>query len=199
MFRFPASIQKLIEQFQRLPGVGPKTAERLVFFVLRQPKSFLSEFADALQHVHDAVTHCSVCHTISEKDPCTICADTTRDATSLCVVEDAHDLAAIESTNEFHGKYHVLNGLLSPIHGITPDKLTIDSLVAKVQKEPIKEIILGLNPDPEGEATINYIYNLLNPLGIKITRLAKGLPMGSDIEYADEITLTNSLTNRREI
>lgn len=200
MFKFPKTIQQLITQFQRLPGIGPKTAERMVFWVLRQPKSFLFDFAQALQHVHDSVTHCSVCHVISEHDPCERCKDTTRDKTVICVVAESHDLSAIESIGTFTGSYHVLNGVLSPIHGITPDKLTIDSLVAKIQKEPIKEVILALNPDIEGDATTNYLNNLLKPLkNIAVTRLAKGLPIGSDIEYADEVTLLNSLENRKEV
>lgn len=188
-----------MDQLMVLPGVGPKTAERLTFFILRQPKSYLASFAGALTEVHNAVTHCSRCHTISEADPCPICANAKRDSSVICVVADAHDLAAIESMNEFHGYYHVLNGVLSPLHGITPDKLTIDSLLAKIQKERVTEIILALNPDTEGEATIMYLNQLLKPFKIKITRLAKGLPIGSDIEYADEVTLSNAYMNRREV
>ena len=199
MFSFPKSIKNLMEQLMKLPGIGPKTAERLAFYILRQPKSYLVDFSDALMAVHQSVTHCSLCHTISEQDPCPICKDTKRDAALVCVVSDSHDLAAIESTNEFHGYYHVLNGVLSPLNGVTPDKLTIDSLVAKIQKKPIKEIILALNPDTEGEATITYLNQLLKPFTIKVTRLAKGLPIGSDIEYADEITLSNAYLNRREV
>ncbi len=188
-----------MEQLMKLPGIGPKTAERLAFFILRQPKSYLKDFSEALETVHRSITHCSRCHTISEKDPCSICTDTKRDTSSLCVVADAHDLAAIESMNEFRGYYHVLNGVLSPLQGITPQMLTIDSLLAKIQKQPVKEIILALNPDTEGEATIMYLNTLLKPFKIKITRLAKGLPIGSDIEYADEITLSNAYLNRKEI
>lgn len=188
-----------MDQLMVLPGVGPKTAERLAFFILRQQKSYLADFSRSLMEVHRAVTHCSHCHTISESDPCPICADAKRDRSLLCVVSDSHDLSAIESTNDFAGYYHVLNGVLSPLAGITPDKLTIDSLLAKIQKQPIREIILALNPDTEGEATITYLNQLLKPFKITVTRLARGLPIGADIEYADEITLSNAYRNRREV
>lgn len=183
----------------KLPGIGPKTAERLAFYILRQPKSYLQDFAAALTTVHQSVTHCGNCHTISEQDPCPICRDTKRDGSALCVVADAHDLAALESTGQFRGYYHVLNGALSPLHGITPDQLNIDSLLAKIQKKPIKEIVLALNPDTDGETTMLYLHKLLKPFAIRVTRLARGLPIGADIEYADEVTLSNAYTNRREL
>lgn len=200
MIKFPKSIQNLIEQFSNLPGIGPKTAERLVFYLLKQPMSQIDKFAQALTQISSSVTHCSICQNISEKNPCSICTDQTREKTKLCVVAEAHDLAAIENTNEFKGLYHVLGGVLDPLHGITPDKLKTNELLAKIQKNNISEIILAFNPDMEGEATMIYLKNLLEAFKkIKITRLARGMPVGSDLEYTDEITLSNALKNRREL
>ena len=200
MIKFPRPIQNLIDQFSKLPGIGPKTAERLVFALLKWSQKQKDDFKNALAQINGSITHCSVCHNISEKDPCLICSDKTRDKTKICVLAEAHDLAAIENTGEFKGIYHVLGGVLDPLHGITPDLLRTDELVAKIQKNNITEIILAFNPDMEGEATMIYLKNLLEPFKkIRITRLARGMPVGSDLEYTDEITLSNALKNRREI
>jgi len=200
MIHFPKPIQNLIDQFCKLPGIGPKTAERLVFAFLKWPQKNKKEFAKAFSEINGSIIHCEHCYNISEKNPCFICADPNRDKTKICVVAEPHDLAAIENTDEFKGLYHVLGGVLEPLYGITPDKLRINELLAKVQKNNISEIILAFNPDMEGEATMIYLKNILQPFKkIQITRLARGLPVGSDLEYTDEITLTNALKNRREI
>ncbi len=200
MIKFPPTIQNLIDQFAKLPGIGPKTAERLVFYLLKWSQKEKDEFAKALTDLSHSITHCSICHNISEKDPCFICSDQTRDKSKICVVAEAHDLAAIENTSEFKGVYHVLGGVLDPLHGITPQKLKTDQLLAKIQENNLTEIIMAFNPDMEGEATMTYLKNLLEPFTkIKITRLARGMPVGSDLEYTDEITLSNALKNRRDI
>jgi recombination protein RecR len=200
MIKFPRPIQNLIEQFSKLPGIGPKTAERLVFNFLKWSQNDKDDFKNALGEINNTITHCKQCHNISEKDPCFICSDKSRDKAKLCVVAEAHDLAAIENTGDFTGLYHVLGGALDPLHGITPEVLYTNELVAKLQKNNLTEIILAFNPDMEGEATMIYLKNLLEPFKkIKITRLARGMPVGSDLEYTDEITLSNALKNRREL
>ncbi|MCX6740542.1 MAG: recombination mediator RecR [Candidatus Parcubacteria bacterium] len=197
--RFPKPIQNLIDQFCKLPGIGPKTAERMAFFMLRQPKVSIEEFASSLIQLSNSVIHCSTCHNISEKDPCSICSDNTRDQSRICVLAEPHDLAAIENTGEFKGLYHLLGGVLDPLNGITPDRLHINSLLARLQKNKLTEIILAFNPDIEGEATMIYLNNILRPFKVKVTRLARGMPVGADLEYTDEITLLNALKNRKEI
>lgn len=197
--RFPRIIQNLINQFNKLPGIGPKTSERLVFYLLKKNKEELKEFAQALDMSADNITVCSRCFNFSENDPCEICSDKTRDKTTLCVVAQIFDLMAIENTGEYHGLYHVLGGNLNPIEGITPDELTIKQLIERIKNNGVREIILALNPDIEGESTIVYLTKILKPYKVKITRLARGLPMGSNLEYADEITILNALKGRREL
>jgi len=199
MFKFPASIQNLIIQFTKLPGIGPKTAERLVYFLIKQNNGQMNDLAEALKQAANTITYCSICYNLAEKNPCFICSDPNRDKSTICVIAEAHDQAAIESIGDYNGLFHVLGGTLSPIEGITPDKLKIEELLARIQKNKIKEIILALNPDLSGETTILYLTNLLKPFKIKITRLARGLPMGADLEYSDEVTLSNALKNRNEI
>jgi len=217
MTKFPSSIQNLIDQFNKLPGIGQKTAEKLVFYLLKQPKTELAAFAEALAHVKDKITYCAICQNIAEKSPCPICADTKRDSSTICVVALPQDMIAIESTGDYQGKYHVLGGNLNTLDGITPEQLKIKELVGRLASGPLnkegeitpftkggsggipKEIILGLSPDLEGETTILYLTKILKPYKMKITRLARGLPMGSDLEYADEATLSNALKGRREI
>jgi recombination protein RecR len=199
MIKFPKPIQNLIDQFCKLPGIGPKTAERLAFFMLRQNKASIEEFSASLSQLSNSVIHCSTCHNISEKDPCVICSDKTRDPSKICVLAEPHDLSAIENTGEFKGLYHLLGGVLDPLNGITPDRLQINDLLARLQKNKLTEIILAFNPDMEGEATMIYLNNLLKPFKIKVTRLARGIPVGADLEYTDEITLYNALKNRKEI
>lgn len=199
MIKFPKPIQELIDQFCKLPGIGPKTAERLVFYLLKQDKNSLDDFAAALTQINNSVIKCSICHNISEKDPCSICSDKTRDHKVICIIAEPHDLAAIENTNVYKGVYHVLGGVLDPLSGQTPDRLRFNDLLTKLQKNKISEIILAFNPDMEGEATMIYLNNLLKPFKIKITRLARGMPVGADLEYTDEITLSSAIRNRKEM
>lgn len=194
----PASIKKLIDQFSRLPGIGPKSAARLAFYLLKKPQSDLAEFASAITGAKADLRTCSTCLNLSQADPCSICADPNRDQAIICVAAESHDQDSLERTGEYKGAYHILGGVLNPLEGIGPDNLNIAQLLARIKKGGAAEIILGLNPDLEGESTMIYLQQILKPLNVKITRLAKGLPSGSDIEYADEITLGSALKNRRE-
>ena len=200
--RYPASIQKLVEMFSQLPTVGPKTAERYIFYLLKQDPEMLQKFALALSELKEKTTICQNCLAIAETNPCHICADIKRNKTTICVVADSRDMMAIESIGKYNGIYHILGGTVNAIEKISADKLNIKQLIDKIQKNQIKEIILALNPDMEGEITAMYLTKLIKPSrqgGIKITRLAKGLPMGANLEYADEITLANALKYRNEI
>jgi len=195
--RFPDNIEKLIDYFSKLPGIGPKTAERFVYYLLKQPKQFSFGMAQSITNLANSITHCDKCHSISETNPCLLCVDSRRDVSQLCVVAETHDVTAIEDTGHYKGYYHVLNGVLDPVHGVTPDQLTLDSLMVKLQSNGnIKEVILALNPDIEGESSMMFIKKLLNTLNVKVTRLAQGLPTGSDLEYADASTLSKALSNR---
>ncbi|PIY78777.1 MAG: recombination protein RecR [Parcubacteria group bacterium CG_4_10_14_0_8_um_filter_35_7] len=198
---FPPAIQNLIDEFNKLPGIGPKTSERFVFYLLKQSEEEIKKFAKAIENLKKKITICSQCYNFSEKDPCPICTDPRRDKSLLCVVAYPQDLQAIEKTNEYKGLYHILGGILNPIEGIGPKELKIQELLKRVKKpnSKIQEIILGLNPDLEGEATAIYLAKLLRPLKIKVARLARGLPMGSDLQYADEVTLSNALEGRKEM
>jgi len=197
--RYPRAIQNLINYFSRLPTVGPKTAERYVFYLLRDNPEELQKFAQAIAELKEKTIVCKICNVISDKNPCTICADKKRDNSKLCVVANSRDMLAIESINEYNGLYHILDGLLDTIKNIKPDDLFIDSLIERVKKNNFKEIILALNPTIEGETTAMYLTKILKPLNIKTTRLAKGLPTGADLEYADEITLANAIKFRNEL
>lgn len=203
MSRFPSSLQNLVDHFSSLPGVGPKTALRFVFYLLKQPKAEVEKFAVALGSLKNVLATCSVCQNFSEKNPCAICGDSKRDHGTICVVAEHQDLPVIENTGIHNGTYHVLGGVLDALHGITPDQLKIKELVTRIQNGngKIKEIILALNPDLEGETTMLYLTKLIKSFGknIKITRLARGLPMGSDLEYADEVTVSDALKGRKEI
>lgn len=200
MAYYPDSIKNLLDQFSRLPGIGPKTAERLVFFLLKQPKEDLAQFGMALEHLRDKITICHSCLNFTEADPCTICSDHRRDHKIICLVSKPQDLFALEKTSEFGGVYHVLGGVIDPIEGITPESLTIRELVNRIKVDGVKEIILALNSDMPGETTILYLTKLLKQFkDIRITRLAQGLPIGSDLEYVDQVTLTNALKGRREL
>jgi len=192
------SIERLIEEFQKFPGVGRKTAQRLVFYLLRSPKEEIANLAEAIKVVKDRVGFCSICFNISEKDPCDICTDPNRDRTLICVVEEASDLWALEKTGEYKGLFHILGGVLSPLDGIGPDDLHIKELLSRL-KEGVKEVILATNPNTEGEATAVYLTNLIKPLKVKVTRIARGLPMGGDLEYADQVTLAKAIEGRIEI
>lgn len=189
----------LAEQFARLPGIGMKTAQRLAYFVMTMSTDECQAFADAILNAKTNVHRCSVCQNLTELKECTICSAANRDAKTICVVESPKDVSAFERTGEFHGLYHVLHGLISPIDGITPDKLTIKELLARVNNDEISEVIMATNPTVEGEATAMYISRLLKPLDIKVTRLAYGLPVGAILEYADEVTLFKALENRSEM
>ncbi len=189
-------LNRLIEQFASLPGIGRKTAQRLAFYMLTVPKEKAQDFADAILEAKEKIHYCSVCKNYTDQDICEICADDTRDKTVICVVEDAKDVAAFERTREYNGLYHVLGGLISPMDGIGPDQLFVKELLSRVQNGTVKEVIMATNPTVEGEATAMYLSRLLKPLGVSVSRLAYGIPVGSDLEYADEVTLYKALENR---
>ncbi|RKY84949.1 recombination protein RecR [candidate division KSB1 bacterium] len=199
MLRFPEPIKDLIDYFDRLPGIGPKTAEKLVFYLLKQPKEYLKGFSEALQILHDTIQYCSTCMNFSQTEKCEICANKERDTGTICIVAENHDLAAIEHSGEYNGVYHVLGGTLNPLEGITPELLHIPQLLSRLEKTRVNEIIFAFNSDYEGEATVLYLQKLLKDKGINITRLAQGLPMGSVVEYADEVTLAKAIKGRTEI
>ncbi len=190
---------ELAEQFAKLPGIGMKTAQRLAFFVMGMTDLEARQFADAIIKAHSTVHCCEVCQNLTDKDICPVCGDVTRDHSLICVVESPKDITAFERTKEYNGVYHVLHGLISPIDNVTPDKLKIKELLVRISDTDVKEVIMATNPTVEGEATAMYISKLLKPLGIKVTRLAFGLPVGAILEYADEVTLFKALENRNEI
>jgi recombination protein RecR len=196
MFYTAESIEQLTEQFAQLPGIGRKTAQRLALYVLKMSRDEVVTMAKALVNVKDKVRYCTICSNITETDPCAICSNTKRERSFICVVEEPHDVLAIEKTNEFKGLYHVLGGALSPLDGIGPDELKIKELLQRLTTSTIEEIILALNPNVEGETTTLYLSRLLKPLGIKVTRIARGLPVGSDLEFADEATLSRAFEGR---
>ncbi len=191
-------VARLIEQFARLPGVGPKSAQRMTYHLLRVPAEEAKQLAEAITALKEKIGLCSVCFNITETDPCPICRDETRDRTRICVVEEPLDILPLERTRHFHGLYHVLHGVISPGDGVGPDDLKLRELLARLAEGTIKEIILATNPNVEGEATAMYIQRLVAPLGIKVTRLARGLPYGADLEYADDATLSRALEGRQE-
>jgi recombination protein RecR len=194
----PEPLIRLVEELQRLPGIGPKGAQRLAFHILKTPREDADRLADAVRHVKERVTYCSVCNNITDADPCAYCSSATRDPNVICVVEEPQNVSAIEKTREFKGTYHVLMGALSPLQGIGPDDLKIKGLLSRVNGG-VTEIILATNPNVEGEATAIYLARLLKPLGVKVTRIAMGVPVGSDLEYADEVTMHKALEGRREV
>lgn len=195
----PRALEQLLQEFTKLPGIGPKTAERLVYYLLKQPRGELAAFAQALMSVQSEVVTCAKCFRYVDRSPCDICTNLKRDQTMLCVVAESQNIPVIEKTNAFHGLYHVLGGLVSPLEGVTPDKLTIAQLEARLKSNGVREVILALNPDLDGETTSLYLTKLIKPLGLKVTRLARGLPMGADLEYADEVTLESAITGRSEV
>jgi recombination protein RecR len=192
-------VQELIDELGRLPGVGPKSAQRIAFHLLKLPRDDALRLAKSITEVKDRVAFCTRCFNIAEGDECTICADSKRDDTVLCVVEEPRDIVAVEKTGEFRGRYHVLQGAISPIEGIGPDQLRVKELLERLGREHIDEVILCTNPNIEGEATAMYLSRLLQPLGTTVTRIASGLPVGGDLEYADELTLGRALEGRREV
>lgn len=192
------SLERLIEEFSQLPGIGRKSAYRLAMFILKLPKDEVHNIADALVKVKDKITYCSSCWNFTEQDPCGICASPKRDRTTICVVEEPSDVIALEKTNEYRGLYHVLGGSLSPLDGIGPDDIKAKELLSRIDGKTA-EVILALNPNIEGEATTLYLTRLLKPLGVRVTRLARGLPIGGDLEFADEATLSRALKGRVEV
>lgn len=197
---YVAPVAKLIEEFEKLPGIGHKTAQRLAFHVLNLPSDKASKLANAILEAKTKIKHCSVCSNLTDTDPCALCRDESiRNKSVICVVEDPKDVAAMERTKEFKGLYHVLHGTISPMDGIGPDDIKIHELLERVKDGKVREIILATNPTLEGEATAMYISKLLKPLGIKTTRIAHGIPVGGNLQYADEVTLTKAIEGRREI
>jgi recombination protein RecR len=194
----PEPLVRLVQELQRLPGIGPKSAQRLAFHILKTPRDQTDALVDAVREVKERVTYCSVCNTITDADPCPFCRSSDRDHDVICVVEEPQNVTAVEKTGEFKGLYHVLLGALSPLQGIGPDDLKIKGLLARVGNG-VKEVILATNPNVEGEATAIYLARLLKPLGVRVTRIAMGVPVGSDLDYTDEITIHKALEGRREV
>jgi recombination protein RecR len=195
----PEPLTRLVEELQRLPGIGRKSAQRLAFHILRTPREDAERLCEAVRDVKDRVTYCSVCNNITDADPCPYCRDEARDQGLICVVEEPQNVMAIEKTRDFKGAYHVLGGAISPLQGIGPDELKIKGLLARVGAGGVNEVILATNPNVEGEATAIYLAKLLKPLGVRVTRIAMGVPVGSDLEYADEVTVHKAMEGRREV
>jgi recombination protein RecR len=195
----PDPLARLVEQLQRLPGIGAKSAQRLAFHILKTPREDVDRLAEAMREVKEKITYCSICSNITDVDPCFYCTSPTRDQRLVCVVEQPENVAAVEKTREFKGVYHVLMGALSPLHGTGPDDLKIKPLLERVADHKVDEVILATNPNVEGEATAIYLARLLKPLGVRVTRIAMGVPVGSDLEYADEITMQRAIEGRREV
>jgi recombination protein RecR len=196
---YPEPVARLIEALQRLPGIGPKTAQRLTFFLLKRPADEVRELSESLLAVKQRIVYCRTCFNVTDQDPCRICADPARASGVLCIVEEPNDLLAMERTGEFRGRYHVLLGALSPLDGIGPEDLKIRELLGRLDAGGTTEVILATNPNVEGEATALYLAKLLRPFGLRVTRIARGLPVGGDLEYADQVTLSKALEGRREI
>lgn len=194
-----APLARLIEQFERLPGIGKKTAQRLAYYVLDLPKSEAEKFSTAILDAHEKIHYCKLCCNLTDQELCNICKNPNRDTSIICVVEDPRDVTAFERTQEFNAMYHVLHGVISPLNGVGPDQIRIKELLSRVNSGKVKEVIMATNPTVEGEATAMYISKLLKPLGIKVTRLAYGIPVGGDLEYADEVTLSRAIEGRNEI
>ena len=192
-------LNELINQFSRLPGIGKKTAQRLAYSIIEQPPERAKQFAEALINAREKIHLCKVCQTLTDKDICDFCSDEKRDKTTVCVVEDPRDVMAFERTREYKGVYHVLHGVISPLDGVGPEQLKLKKLMTRLSSGEVKEIIMATNPTVEGEATASYISRLVKPMGIKVTRLAYGIPVGGDLEYADEYTLARALEGRNEI
>jgi recombination protein RecR len=204
MLDYSEPVAKLIDEFKRLPGVGQKSAQRLAFYILRRPENEVRDFAHALLEVKDKITFCSICNNLTDVDPCLYCSNPKRDRSVICVVEEPYNLVAVEKTRSFKGLYHILHGSLSPIRGVGPDELMLANMLPRLLPEnnegvDVNEVIIATNPTTEGEATANYIARLLKPLGVKVTRIAMGMPVGSDLEYVDEVTMDRALANRHEI
>ncbi len=196
---YSSSIAKLIEEFTKLPGIGRKTAQRLAFYVISMPNNDAHSLAEAIVNAKESVKYCNVCSNLTDQETCNICSDKRRDPSVICVVEDPRDVVAMEKTKEFKGYYHVLHGSISPLEGVGPEDIKIKELLSRLTNQPVEEIIIATNPNIEGEATAMYLSKLLKPMGIKVSRIAHGIPVGGDLEYADEVTLAKALEGRREI
>jgi recombination protein RecR len=204
MLEYSEPVTKLIDEFKRLPGIGHKSAQRLAFHVLRMPQADVERFIAAMDEVKRKIVSCAVCNNLTDVDPCRFCSSNSRDRSMICVVEEPYNLVAVEKTRSYHGLYHVLHGSLSPIRGLGPEDLRLANLLPRLRPEnnegvEVKEVILATNPNTEGEATASYISRLLKPLGVRVTRIAMGMPVGSDLEYVDEVTMDKALTNRHEM
>jgi recombination protein RecR len=195
----PLPVTRLVDEFHKLPGIGPKSAQRLTYHLLRIPYDDAVALAQAIMELKERTVLCSICQNVTESDPCGVCADESRERSSICVVEEPLDILAIERTRGFHGLYHVLHGVISPMDGIGPEDLKVNELLARIRSGTVTEVIMATNPNLEGEATAMYVSRLLTPLGVRVTRLARGLPMGSDLEYADDVTLSRALENRQDV
>ena len=191
-------VRRLVDEFHRLPGIGPKTAQRLTFYLIRMPEEQARSLAEAVLAVKERIVLCSQCYNITESDPCKTCSDPSRDQSRICVVEEALDVVALERTGSYRGLYHVLHGVISPMNGIGPDDLKLQPLLGRLKSGAVEEVIVATNPNLEGEATAMYISRLISPLGLKLTRPARGLPVGGDLEYADEVTLARAMEGRQE-
>ncbi|MFY9223779.1 MAG: recombination mediator RecR [Blastocatellia bacterium] len=199
MLEYAEPVARLIDELKRLPGIGHKSAQRIAFYILQTDVDKVENLVNAIKEVKEKIIFCSLCNNITDIDPCRYCTSPTRDRRLICVIEEPHNLVTVEKTREYHGLYHVLHGSLSPIRGIGPDELKIKNLLERMRSAEVEEIILATNPTTEGEATANYLSRLLKPLGVKVTRIAMGLPVGSDLDYADEVTMHKAMTNRHEI
>ncbi|HEY0426794.1 MAG TPA: recombination mediator RecR [Pyrinomonadaceae bacterium] len=204
MLEYSEPVAKLIDEFKRLPGVGHKSAQRLAFYILRRPEQEVENFVEALREVKEKIVFCSVCNNLTDINPCMYCASTTRDRSMICVVEEPYNLVAVEKTRSYKGLYHILHGSLSPIRGMGPDELMLANLLPRLSASgnegvDVREVIIATNPTTEGEATANYIARLLKPLGVRVTRIAMGMPVGADLEFVDEVTMDKAMTNRHEI
>ena len=193
-----APVARLVDEFHKLPGIGPKTAQRLTYYLVRMPEEQAKALAEAILAVKDRIALCSQCYNITESDPCAVCDDPARDRTRICVVEEALDVLALERTDAYKGLYHVLHGVISPMNGVGPDDLKIQPLLGRLRDSEVQEVVLATNPNLEGEATSMYIHRLISPLGIRVTRPARGLPVGGDLEYADEVTLGRAIEGRQD-
>jgi recombination protein RecR len=204
MLEYSEPVAKLIDEFKRLPGIGHKSAQRLAFHILRRPSTEVENFVEALREVKEKIVFCSVCNNMTDINPCMYCASTTRDRSQICIVEEPYNLVAVEKTRSYKGLYHILHGSLSPIRGVGPDELMLANLLPRLLPQnnegvEVKEVIVATNPTTEGEATANYIARLLKPLGVRVTRIAMGMPVGSDLEFVDEVTMDKAMANRHEI
>ena len=199
MSDYAEPIEKLIDEFRKLPGIGPKSAQRLAYNVLRRPREDAERLCRAVMEVKEKIRYCSRCNNFSDRDPCNYCSNPARSDETICIVEEPHDILAIEKTREYRGRYHVLHGVLSPINGVGPENLKLNNLLERLKEGDVREVILATNPNVEGEATAIYLAKLLKPTGIKISRIALGVPVGSDLEFADEVTMSKALEHRHEL